>query len=170
MDAYNLLTAQFAPQGEQFLTFRLGDLDYAVPILAVQEIRKWSAPTPMPHSPPYVRGILNLRGAILPVVDLRLRFSLAARSVDPFTVIVIVNVDDRLAGLVVDAVSDVATIPDAARRPAPDYEGGGERDYVKGFAEIDRRLLVLLDLRKLVHPETLAVPAEHGTGDSQPTV
>lgn len=160
MDGRHIPATQLAPEGEQFLTFRLGGLDYAIPILDVQEIRKWSAPTPMPHSPPYVEGILNLRGAILPVIDLRRRFALPAREVDPFTVIVIVNVADRLAGLIVDAVNEVATVPETARRQAPEYEGGAERDFIKGFAEVHDRLLVLLDLQKLVRPETLAVPAD----------
>lgn len=168
MDAHNFPAAQLTPEGEQFLAFRLGDLDYAVPILQVQEIRKWSAPTPMPHSPPYVQGILNLRGAILPVIDLRLRFALPPRAVDPFTVIVIVNVAGRLAGLCVDAVNEVATVPEGARRRMPDYEGGAERDFVKGFAEVNQRLLVLLDLQKLVRPETIAVPAEMAAADIRP--
>lgn len=155
MNVYNVLTAQFAPEGEQFLTFRLGELNYAVPILEVQEIRKWSTPTPMPHSPAHVQGILNLRGAILPVIDLGVRFDQPKRPADSLAVIIVVRVSERPAGLVVDAVNDVVTIPESARRPAPDYEGSAQRDFIQGLAEIDETLLVLLDLRRLIRPEVL---------------
>ncbi len=140
---------------EQFLTFRLHGQDYGIAILKVQEIKGWDKVTPIPNSPPYVKGVLNLRGVIVPVIDLRLRFGLPQAERDAFTVIIVANVGGRLAGIVVDAVSDVINIGTEEQCKAPEYEGQQNREFIKGLAQTDGKLLILLNIDRLVYPETL---------------
>lgn len=143
------------------LTFRLGDQDYGIAISKVQEIREWTKVTPLPSSPPYIRGMLNLRGAIVPVIDLRQRFGLNALERDSATVIIVVNVGSRLAGILVDTVSDVISVDHDQRRALPEFEGHTNRQFIEGLAQIDDRLMVLLNVDQLVAPEdlTTASPA-----------
>jgi purine-binding chemotaxis protein CheW len=140
----------------QYLTFKLGDLDYGLPIVKVQEIKGWSRVTPLPNTPRYIRGVLNLRGTIVPVIDLRLRFNLEEVEYDAFTVIVVINVGGRFAGIVVDAVSDVINVGEDSRCVTPEFEGHANRQFIAGLAQIDKKLLVLLDVDKLINPETLS--------------
>lgn len=140
---------------EQYLTFRLDGQEYGIAILKVQEIKGWDRITPIPNSPDYVKGVLNLRGVIVPVIDLRLRFGLAEAERDAFTVIIVVNINGRLAGIVVDAVSDVINISDGQHCAAPEYEGQKNREFIKGLAQVDDKLLILLDIERLTKAETL---------------
>jgi purine-binding chemotaxis protein CheW len=140
---------------EQFLTFRLDGQEYGIAILKVQEIKGWDKMTPIPNSPPYVKGVLNLRGVIVPVFDLRLRFGLPEAARDAFTVIIVVNIGGRLAGIVVDAVSDVINVSPEQQCAAPEYEGQQNREFIKGLAQVDDKLLILLDIDRMVNPETL---------------
>jgi purine-binding chemotaxis protein CheW len=140
---------------EQYLTFRLDGQEYGIAILKVQEIKGWDKITPIPNSPSYVKGVLNLRGVIVPVIDLRLRFGLAEAERDIFTVIIVVNIGGRLAGIVVDAVSDVINVGEAQRCAAPEYEGQKNREFIKGLAQMDDKLLILLDIERLVNPQAL---------------
>jgi len=144
------------PDAEQYLTFRLDGLDYGIPIQQVQEIRGWTRVTPLPNSPRYIKGVLNLRGTIVPIIDLRLRFNLSEGTYDACTVIVVVNVGGRLAGLVVDAVSDVINLAPEQRRSAPEFEGQANRQFIQGLTQVDDKLLVLIDVDKLVNQEALA--------------
>jgi len=140
---------------EQFLTFRLDGQEYGIAILKVQEIKGWDKMTPIPNSPPYVKGVLNLRGVIVPVFDLRLRFGLPETERDAFTVIIMVNIDGRLAGIVVDSVSDVINVSAEQQCTAPEYEGQKNREFIKGLAQVDNKLLILLDIDRMVNPEAL---------------
>jgi len=140
---------------EQFLTFRLDGQEYGIGILKVQEIKGWDKMTPIPNSPPYVKGVLNLRGVIVPVFDLRLRFGLPEAERDAFTVIIMVNIDGRLAGIVVDSVSDVINVSAEQQCTAPEYEGQKNREFIKGLAQVDNKLLILLDIDRMVNPEAL---------------
>jgi purine-binding chemotaxis protein CheW len=149
-----------AQEAEQYLTFRLDGLDYGIPIHQVQEIRGWTKVTPLPNSPRYIRGVLNLRGTIVPIIDLRLRFNLEEVPYDAITVIVVINVGARLAGIVVDAVSDVINLDPAQRRNAPEFEGHANRQFVQGLTQVDDKLLVLIDVDKLVNHESLAQAAD----------
>src|SRR5262249_43921894 len=108
----------------QFLTFTLDSEEYGIEILKVQEIKGFSKITPIPNAPPFVKGVMNLRGAVVPIVDLRSRFSMAAREYDQFTVIIVVNLGAKVVGLVVDTVSDVMTIPNANVAETPELAGG----------------------------------------------
>jgi len=140
---------------EQFLTFRLDGQEYGIAILKVQEIKGWDKMTPIPNSPPYVKGVLNLRGVIVPVFDLRLRFGLPETVRDAFTVIIVVNIGGRMAGIVVDAVSDVINVSLEQQCAAPEYEGQQNREFIKGLAQVEDKLLILLDIDRMVNPETL---------------
>lgn len=145
--------------GRQFLTFTLGGEDYGVEILRVQEIRGFTAVTPVPNSPAYVRGVMNLRGTVVPVFDLRLKFGMPSKEYDRFTVIVVVNVGARVVGLVVDAVSDVLDIAHASIDTSPDLGGEVDTAILQGIARSGDRLVTLLDIDRVVGPETAHVPA-----------
>lgn len=153
--AQALVQKSNASSEEQFLTFRLHGQDYGITILKIQEIKGWDKITPIPNSPDYVKGVLNMRGVIVPVIDLRLRFGLPEAERDIFTVIIVANVNGRLAGIVVDAVSDVINIGAGQMCEAPEYEGQENREFVKGLAEVDGKLLVLLDIDRMVNPDSL---------------
>jgi purine-binding chemotaxis protein CheW len=144
--------AATAPTVQQ-LTFNLAGEEYGVDILSVREIRGWSRVTRIPQTPDYVLGVLNLRGAIVPVMDLRLRFGLARESYGDSTVVIIVAVAERLFGIVVDAVSDVVDIEPAAIKPVPDMGAIVDTRYLKGLATHVERMVMLLDVEKLMRPE-----------------
>ncbi|WP_426703243.1 chemotaxis protein CheW [Rhodanobacter sp. Col0626] len=137
----------------QQLTFSLADEEYGVDILAVREIRSWSRVTRIPQTPDYVLGVLNLRGAIVPVMDLRLRFGLTRESYGDDTVTIIVAIGERLFGIVVDAVSDVIDIDPAAVKPVPDMGAVVDTRYLKGLATHVERMVMLLDVEMLMRPE-----------------
>ncbi|MDW2981962.1 MAG: chemotaxis protein CheW [Rhodanobacter sp.] len=137
----------------QQLTFSLAGEEYGVDILTVREIRGWTRVTRIPQAPAYVLGVLNLRGAIVPVMDLRLRFGLERESYGDSTVMIIVAVAERLFGIVVDAVSDVVDIDMAAIRPVPDMGAIVDTRYLKGLATHVERMVMLLDVEKLMRPE-----------------
>ena len=164
METAHALDQRILPTGEeQFLTFRLDGQEYGIAILKVQEIKGWDKITPIPNSPAYVIGVLNLRGVIVPVIDLRKRFHLKAAEPNAFTVIVVVNVGERLAGMVVDAVSDVIRLGAEQHCITPEYEGQQEREFIEGMAQIDGRLLVLLNVDRLLKPEMLTEKTEAGS-------
>ena len=140
---------------EQYLTFHLDGQEYGIAILKVQEIKGWDKITPIPNSPSYVKGVLNLRGVIVPVIDLRQRFGLPEAQRDVFTVIIVVNIGGRLAGIVVDAVNDVINVGTGQHCAAPEYEGQKNREFIEGLAQVDDKLLILLNIERLVNPEAL---------------
>lgn len=140
----------------QFLTFVLGDEQYGVEILKVQEIKGYSAVTPIPNTPRYIQGVMNLRGTVVPVIDLRAKFSMEAGEYNKFTVIIVVTVAEKVIGLVVDAVSDVLDIPAGEIRPAPELGGGVDTRFIRGMANVGDRLAVLLDIDRLLKEEDVA--------------
>lgn len=137
----------------QQLTFDLAGEEYGVEILAVREIRGWSRVTRIPQTPAYLLGVLNLRGAIVPIMDLRLRFGLERESYGDSTVVIIVALGERLFGIVVDAVSDVIDIDPASVKPVPDMGAVVDTRYLKGLATHVERMVMLLDVEKLMRPE-----------------
>lgn len=157
---HNTNPVNLLPDTEQYLTFRLDGLDYGISIVKVQEIRGWTQVTPLPNSPAYIRGVLNLRGIVVPIIDLRLRFNLPESTYDAFTVIVVVNIGKRLAGLVVDAVSDVINVGDTQRCATPEFDGQTNRQFIQGLAQIDNKLLIMLEVEKLIGNEVLAAAGE----------
>lgn len=150
---------------EQFLTFVLGREEYGVTILQVQGIQGWDRVTPIPGTPDFILGVINLRGAIVPVVDLRRRFGMAAAEFGPTTVVIVVRVTteghERTLGLVVDAVSDVRSVTEQERMPAPDFGAAVKTDFVRGLATVDERMVILLDIDRLVSEGVLGQLPTH---------
>jgi purine-binding chemotaxis protein CheW len=138
----------------QYLSFFLGGEEYATDILTVQEIKGWDTVTRVPYSPDYILGVINLRGSIVPVVDLRVRFSLEKAEFNAATVVIVVHVagtrGERIVGIVVDAVSDVYTVPSENIQPPPDVMGSVDHMFVVGLANLDNKLLIILDIERLV--------------------
>ncbi len=152
----------FAADERQYLTFRLGDEEYGVEILAVQEIKGYSAITPVPNTPAYVTGVMNLRGTIVPVVDLRAKFAMSETQYTPFTVIIVVKVGAKIMGLIVDAVSDVLNIPRADIQATPDFGAEIDARFISGMAKAGERLVVLLDIDTVLGAvEPVAVAGAH---------
>jgi purine-binding chemotaxis protein CheW len=137
----------------QYLTVNLASEEYAIDILAVREIRGWTPVTRIPQAPHYVLGVLNLRGAIVPVLDLRLRFGLQREEYSATTVTVVVTVAGRLFGVVVDAVSDVLDVQADKVRPVPDMGTTVDTEYLKGLTSVEERMVLLLDVDKLLQPQ-----------------
>lgn len=137
----------------QYLTFRLGDEEYGLEILKVQEIRAVSPITPVPNTPPSVKGVMNLRGTIIPVLDLRTRLGMTEIAHSRFTVIIVVLMGTRSVGLVVDSVCDVLAIAKADIEPAATFAGGQEVSFVAGLAHAAERLVVLLDLEAILRSD-----------------
>lgn len=143
----------------QFLTFTLGADSYGIEILKVQEIKGYSAITPIPNTPSYIKGVMNLRGAVVPVVDLRTKFGMNVTEYDKFTVIIVVTVGEKIAGLVVDAVSDVLDIAPSEVRSAPEM-GRVDTRFISGMAAAGDRFAVLLDIERLLSEDELAAFAD----------
>lgn len=139
----------------QYLTFLLGAEEYGVGILRVQEIKGHSAITPLPNVPPHLRGVINLRGTVVPIVDLRVRFGMPVAELTRFNVFVIVSLGRRVLGLLVDAVSDVLDIDEDRIQAPPDLGPTVDLSFVSGMARIDERLISLLDLDRLLVEQTL---------------
>ena len=141
-------SAKAATAGE-FLTFTLGQEEYGVDILKVQEIRGYDAVTRLPDAPEYIKGVINLRGTIVPVIDMRVKFRLEAK-VDALTVMIVLNVADRVVGMVVDSVSDVVQLTAEQIRAMPEVGTGIDRRFLTGIGALDERMLILLDIEGLM--------------------
>jgi purine-binding chemotaxis protein CheW len=144
-----------ANEVRQYLTFTLHDEEYAIDILKVQEIKGMSKITPIPNSPSYVRGVMNLRGTVVPIMDLRARFSMPEVEATHFTVIIVVNVGNKVVGLVVDTVSDVLNIASNDVEPTPELAGSLDTSFITGLAKSEQKLITLLNIDKLVSREDL---------------
>ncbi len=134
----------------QLVTFRLGNEEFSLDILRVQEIIRHMELTRVPRTPDFVDGVINLRGRVIPVLDLRKRFGLASDERTNETRIIVVDVDNKTVGLKVDAVSEVLRLPADTVEPAPAIVTGAESDYIKGVGKLDGRLLILLDVEKIL--------------------
>lgn len=135
---------------QEFLSFKLGDEEYGIDILKVQEIRGYERPTRMAGVPPFIKGVVNLRGVIVPIVDLRIRLGLPSVEYNEFTVVIILNVLGRVIGIVVDGVSDVVMLGSEQVRPAPEFSAHLALDHVVGLGVRDERMLILLDIEKMM--------------------
>ena len=146
-----------APKRE-FLSFRLGPESYGIEILKVQEIRGYEQPTAIANAPAFIKGVINLRGVIVPILDLRVKFQLPLATYDEFTVVIILNVASRVVGVVVDSVSDVLALPADAIRATPEFASGTfDTKYITGLATVDEGLVILLDIEKLMTGADMAL-------------
>jgi purine-binding chemotaxis protein CheW len=136
--------------GNEFLAFTLGKEEYGIDILKVQEIRGYEAVTRIANAPEFVKGVVNLRGIIVPIVDMRLKFNLGEPTYDQFTVVIILNISGRVVGMVVDSVSDVITLSAEQIKPAPEMGTAFNTDYLIGLGTMDERMLILIDIDKLM--------------------
>jgi purine-binding chemotaxis protein CheW len=152
------LVVSKARESQQYLTFLLEDQEYGLEIFKIREIRGYSPITPIPNVPAHVRGVMNLRGTVLPVIDLRMKFHLPSVEYNKFTVIVIATVADKTVGLLVDAVSDVLTVEQDALRDAPDFGAAVDTRFINGVFQSKERLTVALNLEKLLTESDIAVP------------
>ncbi len=135
---------------QQFLTFALGQEEYGVEILKIQEIKGFSTITPLPNAPAFLKGVLNLRGTIVPIVDLRKKFGMPEEAYTKFTVIVVVQVQGKIMGFIVDAVSDVLTVTGTDIQPTPDLHGQVDTSFINGLAKASEKLVILLDIEKVL--------------------
>jgi purine-binding chemotaxis protein CheW len=143
--------ADAAPEGApEFLAFTLGQEEYGIHIQSVQELRGYEAVTRIANAPTYFKGVVNLRGTIVPIVDLRIKFDLGAPVYDQFTVVIIINIARHVMGIVVDGVSDVITLSPGQIKPAPQLGPNANTDYVIGMGALDERMLILVDIDKLM--------------------
>ncbi len=142
---------QAAPiSSRELLTFTLGKEEYGIDILKVQEIRGYDAVTSIVNAPEFIKGVINLRGIIVPIVDMRIKFKLSAPTYDHLTVVIVLNVANRVVGIVVDGVSDVITLKPDDIKPAPEFGGGLDTQYLLGLGTVDERMLILVDIEKLM--------------------
>ena len=153
---------------QEYLTFRLGAEEYGIDILKVQEIRGYDTVTRIANAPAFIKGVINLRGVIVPIVDLRLKFNLGEAKYDTFTVVIILNVANRVVGAVVDSVSDVLELNAEQVRPAPEFNSMLDASYIMGIGSVktvgqgedggeDERMLILVDIEKLMSGADMAL-------------
>jgi purine-binding chemotaxis protein CheW len=135
---------------KEYLSFRLGREEYGIDILKVQEIRGYENPTRIANAPAFIKGVVNLRGVVVPIVDMRMRFGCETIEYNDFTVTVILHVKDRIIGMVVDAVSDVMALPAEAVKPAPEMGSAIDAGYITGLGQVGERMLILLDIESLI--------------------
>ena len=160
MTLINKTAAGVATGAREYLTFRLGEEEYGIDILKVQEIRGYEQPTRIANAPEFIKGVVNLRGTIVPIVDMRLRFNCSNVEYNAFTVVIILNLRNRVVGIVVDSVSDVMALAADAVRPAPDIESAIDSGCILGLGSVGERMLILLDIERLMGNVDMGLVAE----------
>lgn len=148
---------------QEFLTFTLGPEEYAIDILKVQEIRGYEQPTTIANAPAFIKGVINLRGTIVPVVDLRIKFQVGKAEYTPFTVVIILNIANRIVGMVVDSVSDVTSMKPEQIRPAPEFAASVDTRYIQGLGTLEGRMLIVVDIGRLMLSSEMALVDEAET-------
>jgi purine-binding chemotaxis protein CheW len=145
---------------QEYLTFTLGPEEYAIDILKVQEIRGYEQPTTIANAPAFIKGVINLRGTIVPVVDLRIKFQVGKAEYTPFTVVIILNIAARVVGIVVDGVSDVTSLRPDQIRSAPEFAATVDTKYIQGLGTLDGRMLIVVDIARLLLSSEMALVDE----------
>jgi purine-binding chemotaxis protein CheW len=141
--------SQSKPAGE-FLSFKLGHEEYGIDILKVQEIRSYEAPTRIANAPAFVKGVVNLRGVIVPIVDMRLKYGMESAEYNDFTVVIVLNVAKRIVGIVVDSVSDVVALAAEQIKQAPEFNDSIDASYITGIGSVQDRMMILIDIEALI--------------------
>jgi purine-binding chemotaxis protein CheW len=148
---------QAADTGNEYLAFTLGQEEYGIDILKVQEIRGYESVTRIANAPAFIKGVINLRGIIVPIVDMRIKFALGEPRYDQFTVVIILSIAGRVVGMVVDSVSDVTTLAPQQIKPAPEMGTVLNSDYLVGLGTLGERMLILLDIERLMSSEEMGL-------------
>jgi purine-binding chemotaxis protein CheW len=141
---------QNAIDRRELISFRIGDQEFCVDIMSVREIRGWTAATPLPRTPDFVRGVINLRGAVLPIVDLASRLGFESTEASDRNVIIVAQIGEQVVGLLVDAVSDILTITDDMIQPTPDVASETAKTFVRGLIPMDGRMISLIGLERVL--------------------
>ena len=157
MHATTSNTTATAPKALEFLSFTLGQEEYGIDIQKVQELRGYDAVTRIANVPEHIKGVVNLRGIIVPIVDMRIKFKLGTPSYDQFTVVIILNLASRVMGMVVDSVSDVITLAPEQIKPAPELGSALDTGYLIGLGTLDERMLILVDIDKLMTSDDMGL-------------
>jgi purine-binding chemotaxis protein CheW len=144
-------------KANEYLTFRLGGEEYGIDILRVQEIRSYELPTRLANAPSFVKGVINLRGVIVPIIDLRMKLGCDDIEDTPFTVVIVLNVKGTEIGAVVDAVSDVVGLTLSSIKPAPQFQGRVDSNFVTGIAKLGERMLVIMDIESLMSSDEMGL-------------
>ena len=150
-------STQDTKAGQEFLAFTMGQEEYGLDILKVQEIRGYEAVTTLANAPAHFKGVINLRGTIVPVIDMRIKFNLGTPTYDQFTIVIVLNIAGNVMGIVVDSVSDVTTLTSDQIRPPPQMGGVINTDYLIGLGTIDERMLILVDIDRLMSSEDIGM-------------
>ncbi|TXI73675.1 MAG: chemotaxis protein CheW [Limnohabitans sp.] len=145
----------------EYLTFRLDQEEYGIDILKVQEIRGYESPTRVANAPDFIKGVVNLRGTIVPIVDMRLKFNCSKADYNSFTVVIILNLRSRIVGIVVDSVSDVMELPPENFRSAPDVDSVIDSGSVLGLGSLGDRMLILLDIERLMSAPDMGLASDY---------
>lgn len=143
----------------EFLAFTLGDEEYGIDIQNVQELRSYDTVTRLANAPEFIKGVVNLRGVIVPIIDMRIKFSLGAPVYDQFTVVIILHIAGRVMGMVVDSVSDVITFTGDEIKPAPQMGSAINTDYLIGIGAVDQRMIMLIDIARLMSSDDIGLIA-----------
>ncbi len=151
--------AQVPTNIREFLAFKLGREEYGIDILRVQEIRSYEEPTRMANAPEYIKGVVNLRGVIVPIIDMRIKFNLEEVKYDGFTVVIVLNIGKQVIGMVVDGVSDVITLAPEQLRPVPELNSAIAGDHLLAIGSLEARMLILLDIEKLMSSADMGLVA-----------
>ena len=150
-------TSRVAKSALEYLSFRLGAEQYGIDILKVQEIRGYESVIRIANTPAFIKGVMNLRGTIVPIVDMRIKFNCGEATYNQFTVVIVLNVGSRVVGMVVDSVSDVVGLTPEQIRPAPEFHASMNTEYLTGLGALDGRMLILVEIEKLMSSETMAL-------------
>ena len=150
------MTTAAADDRREMISFRIGRQEFCVNVMSVREIRGWTPATPLPHAPPFMRGVINLRGAVLPVVDLGARLGIGSADPTARHVIIVTRIGDQLVGLLVDAVCDILTVTDDALQPTPDIAYDLAKTFVRGLLPVDGRMISLISLDRMLPNEAEA--------------
>ena len=153
----NFTPSALAPKALEFLSFTLGQEEYGIDIQKVQELRGYDAVTRIANVPEHIKGVVNLRGIIVPIVDMRIKFNLGTPTYDQFTVVIILSLASRVLGMVVDSVSDVITLSPEQIKPAPAMGSVLDTDYLMGLGTLDERMLILVDIDKLMSSDEMGL-------------
>lgn len=155
--AQSIAQAADIQKDQEFLTFTLGEENYALDILAVKEIRGYEFVTKIANAPAFIKGVINLRGDIVPIVDLRIKFNVGTASYDEFTIVIVLHIHNRIVGIVVDSVSDVVSLNKSQLRPPPDFGVSFDSRYLLGLATINEQMIILVDINELISSEEMGL-------------